>query len=65
MLKPKYLVTIQEPHGIRHRCIILAHSSFEAVAEMMEVGLDPNTYISAKPASVEDVKQYGQIGVHV
>jgi hypothetical protein len=65
MLKTKYLVTVQEPAGIRYRCIILAHTTFDAVAEMLDVGLDPNTYISAKPASAEDVKQYGEIGVHV
>jgi hypothetical protein len=65
MLKNKYLVTVQEPKGIRYRCIILAATTFDAVAEMMDVGLDPNTYISAKPAGVEDVRQYGEIGVHV
>lgn len=61
----KFLVTIQEPSDIRYRTIIFADSTFAAVTEMMQVGLHPNTYISARPATEYDVAQYGQLGVHI
>ena len=55
-----FLVTTQEPGAIRYRCIVQANSTFDAVEAVLTENLDPNTYVSAKPASADDLFQYRQ-----
>lgn len=57
----KVLLTIQEPGKPRHRCITSAPSTFAAVNHVLHVSLDPNTYVSAKPASEADVQAYPEL----
>ena len=57
----KVLVTMQEPDQVRHRSIVYAKTTFDALAKLFGADLDPNTYLSARPASDEDVRQYPEL----
>ncbi len=60
----KVLVTTQEPNRPRYRCIVTSSSTFDAINDMLaslldiDPNLNPNTYISARPATAEDIAQY-------
>jgi hypothetical protein len=61
----KVLVTTQEPNRPRYRCIVTSSSTFDAINGMLgqllniDPNLNPNIYISARPATAEDIAQYG------
>lgn len=61
----KFLVTMQEPCQARHRSIVHAKTTFDAINKLFGADLDPNTYLSVKPASEDDARQYPELkGCH-
>jgi hypothetical protein len=56
----KYLVTFQESGKPRVRFIVLGKSSLESL-ESLPKSIVGDAYISVRPATAEDISQYGDV----
>jgi hypothetical protein len=62
----KYLITMQQPRGVRTRYTVEGTSTFGVIIKVMNQ-LDKDvpfnstdTYLACRPATAEDVKLYGE-----